>query len=206
MPSALSSPIAARLQRWPAAVVLAAASLAGAPPALAEGPSPAWSIGIGAGPDRGHVDCVASFPCDRSDASVKLFAGYALTERVELQAVYFDAGRFKGGDDTPLGTPFGGGFKVDGIGLTGGYRWPVNGDWSFVGRAGVASVRTRFDYANGLAGSVSKTTVQPLLGLGVAYAITPAIRLGLDADMTRMKVHETRGSLRTLGLAFQYSF
>lgn len=61
---------------------------------------------------------------------------------------FFDAGRFKGGDTTPLGTQFGGTFKVNGFGLTAGYRWEFAPLWSVAARAGVASVRTRFDYAN----------------------------------------------------------
>lgn len=186
--------------------VLAAVSVAGANAAFAAGPSSPWSVGIGVGADRGRVDCVASFACDRSSTAVKLFAGYRVSDPIELQAILFDAGNFKGGDTTPLGTQFGGTFKVSGIGLTGGYRWPFASDWSLVGRAGIAGVRTRFDYANDLAASVGKTTVQPLLGLGVGYAITPALRLGLDYDLTRFKVHVTRGSLQTLGLAAQYSF
>ncbi len=165
-----------------------------------------FSIGVGAGADRGRVDCVGSFPCDRSGTHWKLSAGYRLSETVDVQAVYFDAGRFKGGDTTPLGTEFGGKFEVSGFGVTGGYRWKLAPSWSLGARAGFAAVRTRFDYARADLDSASKTTLQPLAGLGLAYAITPAVRLGLDYDVTRMKVHTTRGSLQMLGLAAQYAF
>jgi opacity protein-like surface antigen len=165
-----------------------------------------FSVGVGAGTDRGRVDCVAAFPCDRDSAHWKLFAGYQLSQAVDLRAVWFDAGHFQGGDTTPLGTPFGGTFKVNGFGLTGGYRWEFAPSWSLAGRAGFASVRTRFDYANAAFGSASKTTAQPLWGLGVGYAITPSMRLSLDYDATRFKVHTTRGSLQMLGVAVQYSF
>jgi len=165
-----------------------------------------FSVGIGAYADRGRVDCVASFPCDRSSAGGKLFAGYRVSPEVDVQAVWFDAGHFKGGDTTPLGTEFGGSFKVSGFGLTGGYRWELAPSWSLVGRAGLAVMRTRFDYANAAFGSASKTTAQPLLGFGLAYAVTPAVRLSLDYDVTRFKVHTTRGPLQMLGVAAQYSF
>jgi predicted porin len=184
--------------RWlgAAAVLLAGGAASGAD----------FSVGVGAGTDRGRVDCVASFPCDRGSAHWKLFAGYQLSQALDVQAVWFDAGHFQGGDTTPLGTEFGGTFKVDGIALTGGYRWEFAPSWSLAGRAGFASVRTRFDYANGAFGSASKTTAQPLWGLGLGYAITPAVRLSLDWDATRFKVHTTRGSLQMLGVAVQYSF
>lgn len=184
--------------RW----LFAAAALIGASAAVAAD----FSVGVGAGADRGRVDCVASFPCDRGSAGWKLFAGYQISEAVDLQAVWFDAGRFKGGDTTPLGTEFGGTFKVSGFGFTGGYRWDFAPSWSLAGRVGLAAMRTRFDYANAAFGSASKTTAQPLLGLGLGYAIAPSVRLSLDYDLTRFKVHTTRGSLQMLGVSAQYSF
>ena len=194
----LASPARQRARRW----LLVGAALMGATLAAAA----EFSIGAGAGVDRGRVDCVASFPCDRSSTHAKLFAGYRLTDTIDLQLVYFDGGSFKGGGTTPLGTEFGGKFKVDGLGFTAGYRWGFAPAWSLAGRAGLASVRTRFDYANPVWGSASQTNVHPLLGVGIAYAITPTLRLGLDYDLTRFKVHTTRGPLQMLGLAAQYTF
>ena len=165
-----------------------------------------FSVGLGAGADNGRTDCLASYPCDHSSAYWKLNAGYRIAEVVELQAIYFDAGKFKGADTTPLGTEFGGSFKVSGFGLSAGYRWEFAPGWSLAARAGAASVRTRFSYAPPFDGSVSKTTLQPLAGLGVGYAVTPTLRVGLDYDITRFKAHETRGPLQMLGLAMQYSF
>ena len=78
--------------------------------------------------------------------------------------------------------------------------------WSLDGRVGLALVRTRFDHADTAFGSVTKTTLQPLLGLGLAVAVTPAVRWSLEYDITRLKVHTTGGPLRMLGLAVQYSF
>ena len=165
-----------------------------------------FSVGLGAGADRGRVDCVASAPCEHSGTQWKIFAGYQVNKAIDVQAVYFDAGRFKGGDTTPLGTEFGGTFKVNGFGLTAGYRWEFAPSWSLSARAGIASVRTRFDYTNTVWGSASKTTTQPLIGLGLAYAVTPTLRVGFDYDVTRMKVHTTRGPLQMLGIAAQFSF
>lgn len=196
-----SKPVAPpRAPRW----LLAALALAAASAANAAG----FSIGVAAGADRGRVDCVAPFACDRGSAFAKLFAGYRFDDAIGAQVVYFDSGSFEGGGTTPLGTAFGGEFKVTGFGVTAGYRWDFARSWSISGRAGLASVRTRFDYAApfGGVGSVSQSTTQPLLGAAIAYAVTPSIRVGLDYDVTRFKVHTTRGSLRMLGLSAQYSF
>ncbi|MES1164081.1 MAG: hypothetical protein ABUL50_13605, partial [Rhizobacter sp.] len=118
----------------------------------------------------------------------------------------FDAGRFDGGDISPLGTPFGGRFKVDGLGIAGGYRWGFAPGWSLKGQLGIARVRTRFDYASPFSGDASQTTTQPLAGLSLAYAIAPKWQLSLDLDETRFKVHTTRGSLRLWGVAAQVAF
>lgn len=184
--------------RW----LLALAGLAGTGTAASQ----EFSVGLGAGADRGRVDCVASFACDRSGGNSKLTGGYRFAEAVDVQAVYFDAGKFKGGDTTPLGTEFGGTFKVSGFGVSAGYRWDLAPGGSLTARAGAASVRTRFIYENTVWGSASKTTLQPLAGLGIAYAVSPSLRVGVDYDVTRFKVHTTRGPLQMLGLAAQYSF
>ena len=119
------------------------------------------SLGVGGGVDHGRVDCVDAYACDHGSAHAKLFAGYRVGDAVDLRAVYFDASRFKGGDTTPLGTPFGGEFKVGGVGLTAGYQWTVAPSWNVSARGGVASVRTRFDDASPFGGSTSQTTTQP---------------------------------------------
>lgn len=197
---------------WVGTWVIASATLAAfAASAASAVPAADFSLGASAGTGQGRVDCVASFPCKRRSANFKLYAGHALTEAVELRAVYFNAGRFKGGGTTLAGTPpagleFGGAFKVSGVGITAGYRWDITPLWSVAVHAGLASVRTRFEHANPAFGSVSQTAAQPLAGMGLAYAATPALRLGIDFDSSRFKAHTTRGPLHMLGLSAQFSF
>ena len=165
-----------------------------------------FSIGAGVGASRGKVDCLGAFACDRSDTSIKVFAGYQATPEIDVRLSYFGGDSFKGADVTPLGTPFSGSFKVSGVGVTAGYLWRFAPAWSLHGRLGVASVRTRFEYADPFSGSASKTTAQPTAGLALGYDLSPAVRVGLDLDATRIKAHETRGSLQTFGLFAQYAF
>jgi Outer membrane protein beta-barrel domain len=165
-----------------------------------------FSVGAGAGVVRGKTDCVDAYACDHGSTHAKLFLGYRVADGIELQAVYFDGGKFDGGDISPLGTAFGGRFKVDALGLAAGYRWSFAPGWSLKGQLGVASVRTHFDYAAPFSGEASKTTTQPLVGLSLGYAIAPNWQLSLDVDETRFEVHTTRGSLRMLGVAAQYAF
>ena len=202
--ASVSVPLAVRFARFRPAV-LAAASLA----ALACGDA-AWaqeySVGFAAGPAKGVVECVDAFPCDRSGAFWKLSGDWRATPEVELQLSLFGTGKFDGGDTTDLGTPFGGDFRVNGIGFTVGYRWAFAPRWSAVARLGVAAVKTRFHYADPFDGSKSKTLAEPLGGIGIAYDVTPQWRVGFDYDETRFKVHTERGPLRMFGVAAQYRF
>ncbi len=202
----MSSRFSASLRR--AASVTAVRALLGvmAGTGAAAAGAQSFSIGVAAGPDQGRVDCVASFPCDRSSSHWKLSGAWRFVDDWEAQLSYFGGGRFRGGDPIPSEGDFGGTFRVEGIGLTAGYRWNFAPGWSAVGRLGAASTRTRFEYANALAGDVSKTTLQPLAGIGIGYALTPSVRIGVDYDVTRFKVYRTQGSLRMLGLAAQFSF
>jgi hypothetical protein len=90
----------ARLRRLALAAFLGA-GVGCADPALAQ----TFSVGFGAGPAKGHVECVDAFPCDQSSAFWKLAGGWRPTPEVELQLSAFGAGKFDGGDTTDLGTP-----------------------------------------------------------------------------------------------------
>jgi hypothetical protein len=210
MPEARSQLAGAARAAPPLVFLIAAAAWLAALPASAAA-APAVSdvyVGVGAGIDRGRVDCIAAFTCDRSSTSWKLTAGARVGDAVDMQAILFDAGRFRGGDTTPLGTQFGGAFKATGFAITAGHRWDVGSGWSAAARAGAAAVRTRFSYADPFSAlaSVSKTTLQPIAGAGLAFAVTPTLRVGIDYDVTRFKVHTTRGSLQLIGVAAQLSF
>ena len=165
-----------------------------------------FSLGAGLAVSHGKGRCVDSFACDRSSFGGKAFGGYRVDDAWDVEAVYFGGHDFKGGDTTPLGTEFGGTFKVSGAGLTAGYRWMLAPAWSLTGRAGIAAVRTRFDYADPALDTASKSTAQPLAGLRLAVRVAPQVNIGLDYDVTRFKVHSTRGLLHMLGLSAQFTF
>jgi len=165
-----------------------------------------FSVGVAAGAADGRVECIDIFPCDRSGNSWKVTGAWRFATPFDVQLAAFGAAKYKGGDRTALGTPFGGDFSIEGIGVTAGYWWSFAPRWNLVGRIGGASVRTKFDYAPPFSGSRSKTELEPLAGLGVAFDVTPQLRVGIDYDETRFKAHTRHGSLRMLGAAAQYSF
>ena len=205
-------PIRGRMRRKTAdrcltAVCAALTMLASQPSLAADEAAPTvFSIGIAGGAADGRVDCVQPYPCDHHAGYGKATTSAWIASAVEVQVSYFSVGHLQGGDTTPLGTRFGGTFHVSGVGLTAGYRWAFAPDWDLTTRAGVAGVRARFEYAAPFAGEPSKTTVQPLGGLDLDYAITQALRVGLDYQATRLKAHVTRGTLQMIGVGAQFSF
>ncbi|CAN5194296.1 hypothetical protein BH10PSE17_BH10PSE17_18970 [soil metagenome] len=174
--------------------------------ATAAEPTP-WYAGVGVGLDNGRVDCLDEFKCDHTDKAIKVFGGYKVDPNTELQLTWFNAGHFNGGDVAPLGTHFGGEFGVTGWAFTYGYRYSFAPAWSVIGRGGLAINRASFDYTNPAYGSdKSKTTAQPYGSVGLGYALTPAITVGFDYDLTRFKAHKDTGLLQTFGLSAQYAF
>ena len=165
-----------------------------------------WRLGLGGGSAHGRTDCVAGHACDAEGGQGQLHVDALIDEAWALRLAAFGARRFHGGDTSPAGTPFGGDFEVRGLALSGSYRWAFAPDWDLEGRAGLASVQTRFRYAAPFAGSVSHTSTQPLLGLALGWSPAPDWRLCLEWDVTRFEAYRTQGPLRLLGLAVETRF
>lgn len=170
--------------------------------------SAGWFAGIAAGTDHGRVDCLAESACDHRSTFIKLAGGYRFDATgLELQAAWFRAGTFRGADIAPLGTHFSGRYDVSGLLLGAGWRVGIAPSLGAVARAGLAINRTRFDYDDPAFGNDRlKTSTQPYLGAGLDYALTPALRLGVDLDWTRFKANRDRGALQLFGLSAQYAF
>ena len=186
---------------WLAAALVAALSGITLPVAAAD-----VDIGLTLGPANGRTDCIDGLPCSHGGSFAKLSAGYHPAGGLELDASYFHAGTFKGRDQTSDGTVYGGDFKTDAFGLTAGYGWRFSPGWRLSGRAGAAILRAHFDYDAPFSGSVGKTTLQPLLGVGLVHAVTPALSVGVDYDETRFKVHASHGPLRMPGASLYWTF
>ena len=163
------------------------------------------SLGATAGPAQGRTDCLSGQPCDHSGGFGKLEVTGRWDGGLELGASYFHAGAFKGRDQLDEAI-YGGNFSLDALGLTAGYGWRFAPAWRLVGRAGVAAVRTHFRYDDPYSGTANKTTLQPLAGVGLAYAVTPKVDIGIAYDETRFKAHQSHGPLRMPGVSLRWNF
>lgn len=135
---------------------------------------------VSVGVSRLDTDCSGISNCDKTGTAFKLLGGYRFMPNVAGELGYFDFGKATGsGSGLSLSvktTAFGGGIA---------YHQDLSPDWNFVGRLGVASVKTKIS-ASGL-GSDSDTNTQAYYGLGVGYKINKTTSLDFAWDGTRTK-------------------
>jgi hypothetical protein len=118
--------------------ILAAAALSAAIAAPASA-----RVYLGAGLGVAHIDS--------SEVSWKILGGYQHDRHWGIEAAYTDLGSYQGSDANSLSLAFTG-------------TLPLDRRWAIVGKAGVASNRTR------IAGSSDHADA--LLGIGVAYTVS----------------------------------
>lgn len=159
--------------------LLGAALCAAAAAASAQG-----YVSLSAGSSRLDTDCAgATVTCDKNGNSFKILGGWTFMPHVSGEVGYFDFGRARFADPTDTlrvkTTAFGGGVA---------YRTDIAADWNFVGRLGLAQVRTQLDATSGgLSGSDSDNNLQLYGGLGVGYKLNKTTSLDLAWEMTRSK-------------------
>lgn len=154
------------------------------------------------GQSRLNVDCNGVQACDRSATGGKAVLGYAFGNGFSLEGGYHHLGKFRASNG-PLSVSG----KPEALSLSGAYTAALTPDWGLTGRVGVASVRTKLHADAGvLSGSDSERKTQPIVGLGLNYAITPAARIELGVDATRAQVQGERSNLRMVSLGGRFAF
>lgn len=153
---------------------------------------------------QGHLnaDCSGLQACDRNATGGKAVFGYAFSNGFALEGGYTHFGKFRASDGA-LGLSA----KPEALHLGGAYTAQLTPDWGLVGRLGVARVRTKLNAEVGtLGGSDSESRTQPLVGLGVNYALTPSTRLELGVDATRAQYQGERQNVRLVSLGARMAF
>jgi OmpA-OmpF porin, OOP family len=144
----------------------------------------------------------------------KIFGGYQLSPYFALEGGYFNLGHFGYSAHTiPTGTLDGdmklGGFNLDLVGTL-----PLVGNLSALGRVGVTSIRASDNFsATGAArvpyasNSPSQRSANLKVGAGLAYAITPALSVRLEAERYRLKDGVgNRGNADMVSVGLVYRF
>lgn len=153
---------------------------------------------------QGHLnaDCTGVQACDRSNTGGKAVLGYSFGNGFSLEGGYTHFGKFRASDGA-----VGLSAKPEALSLGGAYTAALGPQWSLVGRVGVARVRTKLNAEVGsLSGSDSERSTQPIVGLAVNYALTPAARIELGVDATRAQYQGERSNVRLVSLGARFAF
>jgi OmpA-OmpF porin, OOP family len=181
--------------------VLTLALLAGSAAASAQGYG---SISIGA--SRLDADCAGATTCDKTGTAFKILGGYKFAPNLAWELGYFDFGKAKAADAGIAGE-----IKTNAFGGGVAFHQDLSNDWNFVGRLGLAQVKTKI---SGTAGSISASdsdnSVQPTLGLSVGYKLNKTTSIDGAWDFTRSKYDKNGASFKgnvnafSLGLTFGF--
>lgn len=182
------------------AIILAA--LIGAASAQAQS-NESFYVTAAAGSTHLNVDCTGTTSCDASDTGGKLVGGYKFGNGFSVEFGYASFGKFKFADSIDTGT-----LKPTAILLGGAYALPLNSDWGVNLRLGVAQVKTKGDVTrvNVGSGSVSESKAKVYAGVGVTYAISPAVKLELGVDSSEAEIAGQKGAVRLISLGATFAF
>lgn len=182
------------------AIILAA--LIGAASAQAQS-NESFYVTAAAGSTHLNVDCAGTTSCDASDTGGKLVGGYKFGNGFSVELGYVSFGKFKFADSTQSLT-----LKPTAITLGGAYALPLNSDWGLNFRLGVAQVKTKGDatIVGQGSGSLSESKAKVYAGVGVTYAITPAVKLELGVDSTNAEIVGEKGAVRLISLGATFAF
>jgi opacity protein-like surface antigen len=151
-------------------------------------------LSIGLGRASWDIDCSGIAQCKRNHSALRLVGGLELNKGVAAELFYTDLGKVNAAD-TGASVEV----KAHALGAAMALSADFSADWRGVLRLGVASVQAKGTAsAFGTSDSISKTSLQPLVGLGLVYAITPSLYADANYERTRIGL---AGENSTVGLA-----
>jgi OOP family OmpA-OmpF porin len=201
-----------------AVLALGLTGLAAVSSSIAAPADEGWYGGIGIGQSRAKINDdriraglpgVTSIEDDDTDTGFKLFAGWQFTRNFALEGGYFRLGEFGYTANTASGSQRGTakfqGGNVDAVGIL-----PITEKFAALGRIGVTYTQSKGTFSGvGVTGntSPSKSEGNFKVGLGLQYALTPA--LGLRGEWERYRVNDTIGNkgdidMLTVGLLWRF--
>ncbi|MCH7343839.1 outer membrane beta-barrel protein [Pelomonas sp. CA6] len=160
------------------------------------------AVGVG----RTNLDCNGVANCDKTGTAFKLVGGYGFGNNLSAELGYLSFGKAKASDATGSID-----IKSAGIALGLAYRIPASQAVDFTVRGGIISMKTKLSGRSGnLSGSVSDTNVAPYVGVGVGYALTPAIKLDAGLDLSRSKFDKNglneKGNVQAFTVGATFAF
>jgi opacity protein-like surface antigen len=170
-------------------------------------------VSASAGRSSWDVECSFAVSCKKRDSAGTIRAGYGLSPYVGIEARYFDLGEgsvsFVSGMSLPAMTPIITDARISakGGGVNLILSLPVAERFSVSGIAGLARTSARIRNSSpGFSIDDSTRATKPYYGVNVAYAISPALALSLEADRYRIGFADSTASVDMFGVGLTYRF
>lgn len=178
-------------------IVLAALVAVASSAAFAQGYTVEGAIG------SAHIneDCSGVPNCSNNSTGYKLVGGYGLSKNLAAEISYISYGKASASAyNTQVDV------KTHGFGIGLAYQLPLNEQFNFTLRGGVASNHTSVSSSGIVNISDSKSKTALTLGLGAAYALSKSLSVTAGYDIS--KANDTTGdmnvSLFSLGLKYGF--
>jgi OOP family OmpA-OmpF porin len=181
------------------ALEIAAALAAGA--AHADEPARAY-LTLAGGSTHLNLDCTGATSCDKTDTGGKIVGGYSFGNGFSLEAGYWSLGKARGSDGSLSAT-----IKPTAFTVGGAFSLPLSNEWGMNFRLGAAQVKAKVDASAGsISGSTSESNTKVYAGVGLTYAISPAVKLELGVDSTQVEFSGEKGTLRLISVGATFAF
>ena len=143
-------------------------------------------------------NCSGWSSCDKSDTGLKVYGGYKLSKEWALELAYTDFGSV-----SLRSGPVSGSYSASALSAGGAFFLPLAPKLTGIARFGLASVDG--DYSAPFSGS-SESSIEPYVGLGAAYTLTPQLSLTGSFDYMNTDYPRGSGSATLFGIGLSYAF
>ncbi|ANH66727.1 outer membrane beta-barrel protein [Mitsuaria sp. 7] len=153
---------------------------------------------------QGHLNgaCGGVPRCDANAVGGKVTIGYAFSNGFAIEGGFATFGKYSGGDAT--GSLDG---KTRALTLGGAYTAALTPSIGLTGRVGLARVRSEAVANIGaIRTKYTGTSTQPIVGVGLNYAVTDTVRLEAGVDVTRAKLLGERSNVRLVSIGARMDF
>lgn len=145
---------------------------------------------------RWDIDCTGTTSCDRSDTAYKFFIGYDFTQIWGMEASYFTMG-----DVTASAGNIKGSFNAKGLDFSGVVKTPRLKGFAGFAKLGLSYVRGESGgTVDNISGSASKSSAQPVFGLGVTYLIGENTSIRAEYERRRAKVADIKNATSNINV------
>jgi OmpA-OmpF porin, OOP family len=161
-------------------------------------------VGITGGPTRANIDCEGATSCDKTGFGLKVYGGYKFTPNLALEGSYADLGRAKVSGYSPaLGKDFFTAQRSTALSIGGAFFYEFVPNFTAIGRLGLASGKLKITTEQW---GDSDTKINPYVGVGVGYSLTPALSVNGTLDINRFKYRGDAQNVFMLGAGVSYGF